>query len=529
MFGGTMMGATEKVVGVAVSLVVMPLLLSHVGIEQYGLWVVISSVLGYIGLVQIDVMRGSARFIAFHAARGELDIVRSLVTFASTSFFVLALALTPVAWLVGTYVLPHLGVPSDLALLARNVFLLAFAHFCIERILGPLRALMIGLERFWVFGTANMFGHLVYMALIVVLLLAGAGLYALPIALIVRSVFVAAVCYLAGRRFIGRVFGSPRLDKGVRRALFRFGSWHQVNAGARVINYQTDALLIGAWVNITTVGTYGVAARIADLVQLFPQQLIPPLLPAATAIHSEGDPKRLADVFLQASRVFEVATFAIAGFVLATTSLISTFWLGTTYPQVAAITALLVVGLVVANLTDIGATVLSAMGTPRYETEFAVSGALLNIALTIPLGLAFGLYGILAGTLIGIVVSASYFVWRSHRILKLSIWAYFGDWLWRLATATLLAAACTYAVNAALPESLTSTRGAAALSLTALGVLYGCLLAGGLRALRFFTERDLQLLGHVLPERLRWLTSLRPVEYLFGVRRLRPTPRGPMD
>ena len=513
-----MVGATEKVVSVAVSLVVMPILLSHVGIEQYGLWVVISSALGYIGLVQLDVMRGTSRFIAFHAARGELDVVRSLVSFASVSFFLLAVALMPVAWLVGTYVLPHLGVSSDLALLARNVFLLAFAQFCIERILSPLRGLMIGLERFWIFGAANMAGHLVYTSLIVVLLAEGVGLYALPIALIGRSVFVAAVCYLAGRALIGRVFGSPRLDRSVRRALFRFGSWHQVNAGARVVNYQTDALLIGAWVDIGTVGTYGIAGRIADLVQLFPQQLIPPLLPAATAIHSEGDSRRLEDVVLQASRVFELLTFAIAGFVLATTTLISTFWLGTTYPQVAAMTALLVAGFVIANLTDIGATVLSAMGTPRYETEYAVFGALLNIGLTIPLGLAFGLYGILAGTLIGVLISASYFVWRSHRILKLPIWTYFGNWLWRLAAATLVAAASTYAVNTALPESLTSTRGSAALCLAFLGVLYGALLAGGLRVLRFFTERDLQLLGRVLPERLRWMTSLRAVEYLFGAR-----------
>ena len=382
-----MVGATEKVVKLpAVSLIVMPILLSDVGIEQYGLWVVISSVLGYVALVELDVMRGSARFIAFHAARGELDVVRSLVAFSSTSFFLLAVALTPLAWLVGTYVLPHLGVPPDLVLLARNVFFLAFAHFSIDRMFSPLRGLMIGLERFWVFAVANMLGHLVYTAFIIVLLVEGAGLYALPIALIARSVFVAVVCYLAGRALIGRVFGGPRLDKSVRRALFRFGGWHQVNAAARVVNYQTDALLIGAWVNIGTVGTYGVAGRIADLSQLFPQQLIPPLLPAATAIHSEGDPRRLADVVLQASRVFEVLTFAIAGFVLATTSLISTFWLGTTYPQVAAITALLVAGFVVANLTDIGATVLSAMGTPRYVPEYAVSGALQNIGFTVPLG-----------------------------------------------------------------------------------------------------------------------------------------------
>jgi O-antigen/teichoic acid export membrane protein len=509
--------ATERVAGIAVSLLVMPIVLRHVGIEEYGLWILISSVIGYIGLIQVDVMRSNARFIAFHAARNELDVARDLVAYSTTWYLVLSVALAPVAWLVGIYVLPHLGVPPDLIETAQDVFLLAFAYSCVVRVLNPLLGLLAGIEQWWAASVGNLAGHFVYAVVVIGLLAGGVGLYALPIALIVRSVFAAAVWYLVARRFIGRVYGNPlRLDRGVRNALMRFGGWHQVHQGSRVVNDQTDALLIGAWVDIVTVGYYGIAGRIADLVRLFPQALVYPLLPTATAIHADGDSKRLADAFLQAGRLVGLLTLGIAGFVVATTPLISMFWLGTTYPQVAMITALLVAAYAVSNLTLVGATMLSAIGKPRYEAEYAVLGATLNIAVTVVLGLAFGLYGILGGTLIGVVVSSVYFLWRSHQVLQLSKWDYFGDWLWRLAAATLVAAAGVYATRLALPESLTDSRGSAALSLVVLGGLYVGVLLLGLRWLRFLQRRDLAILKRVLPARLQPLASLRAVEFLFG-------------
>src|SRR5262245_20014133 len=106
--------ATEHLTGLAVSLLVMPILLNHVGIEEYGLWVLVSGVIGYIGLIQVVGMRGSSRFMASHAVRNELDVVRNVAAFSSSWFFVVAVVLPPAAWLVGTYLLAHLGVPPDL-------------------------------------------------------------------------------------------------------------------------------------------------------------------------------------------------------------------------------------------------------------------------------------------------------------------------------------------------------------------------------------------------------------------------------
>jgi hypothetical protein len=102
--------------------------------------------------------------------------------------------------------------------------------------------------------------------------------------------------------------------------------------------------------------------------------------------------------------------------------------------------------------------------------------------------------------------------------LQLSKWTYFGDWFWRLAAATLAGAVGVYALRLALPESFADSRGSAALSLVALGVLYTCVLLIGLRSLRFLQQRDLAILKRILPGRLQPLVSHGAVQFLFGAR-----------
>lgn len=519
LLGNTLVLAISQFAGIVVSLLVTPLILDDIGIEQYGIWILVGSVIAILGLLQIGVARGTIRFIALHAARQELDVVRSIVSYSVAWHLAAAVLLAPVGWLVAEYLLPHLNVSADLVSTAQGVFLLAFAYFFFGAAMRPIVALPIGLERMWITSVATIASQAVYAVAVIGLLVAGAGLYALPIALFIQAAFLSAACYVAGRRLIGAVFGNPfALDRTVRRDLLKFGGWYQVNNISAVVNTETDAVVIAASVDVSTVGYYGIGSRLAALVRLLPLTLLPPLLPAATGMHAEGNEKKIADTVLQGGRLIGLLTIGLAGFVIATSPLIMTFWLGQTYPDVAGITALLVVAYAVNNLTGVGTTVVSAIGKPRYESEYAVLGVILNIAATVLLAPFFGLWGVLAGTVIGVTISSLYFLWRFHTLMALSMWDYVGDWLWKLTAVTLLAAGAVYSVYSALPETFSAGRGPAAFALATLGVLYMGVMLLGLRWFNFLQERDLAILKRALPARLQPLASLPTVEFFFGVR-----------
>ena len=134
-------------------------------------------------------------------------------------------------------------------------------------------------------------------------------------------------------------------------------------------------------------------------------------------------------------------------------------WLGRGYPHVPAVASLLALAYAVRNLTGVGTTVAAAVGKPRYESEYAIVAMTLNIGATLALVTFFGLYGVVVGTVIGVVGSSAFFLARFHRLMNLPAWEYLGTWLWRLTAATTLAAAPVLLIRLALPASVTEDRG----------------------------------------------------------------------
>jgi O-antigen/teichoic acid export membrane protein len=519
ILGNTVVLALARLSGIAVSFLLTPYILHSLGIERYGLWALVSSIVAFAALLQFGVGKGSVRFIALYSERHELAVVRRIVSYSVLSHAAAGVVLTPLAWIAGRAILPHLNISPDLVHTGEVLFPLVFAYIFFAGATGPLGMLLIGLERLWMTSIATFASQLAYAAMVVVLLSQGAGLYGLLAATAFQAGFQGITFYAIGKRLIGRVFGNPfALDRSLVKEMLKFGGWLQTSGVATVVNRQADAVVIGTWVNVASVAYYDIGNRIAQLARTLPLTLLGPLLPAVAGIHAQGDDKRLARTVLQGNRLLSLLTLGMAGYVVATAPLIMSVWLGRNYPHVVTITILLVAAYSINNLTGVGTTVVKAIGRPRYESEYAVLGMVLNIGATLALAPFFGLYGIVIGTLVGVSVCSVYFLWRFHRLMGYPVWDYFGVWLWRLCASTTLATLCVVAVRSSLPESITHRRlqGLVALALLALTYMVVMVLALGI--LRFLQARDLVTLERILPTRLRSLTSSPAIEFLFGAR-----------
>jgi O-antigen/teichoic acid export membrane protein len=502
-----------------ISFLLTPYILRKLGVDLFGLWAFVGSIAAFASLLNLSLGRSSIRFMSVHAEHGENDVVRRIVSYGALSHLVIGLALTPVVWLLGTLLIPHTTIAAGDVDLAENLLLLAFLGVVFAATVRPIGNLLIALERIWLTSLIVLASQLVYAATIIGLLAAGAGVYGVAFAMLLQTGVQGLFYYVAARRIVGRVFGNPfKLERPLLRQMLGFSAWTQVVSVASVVNRQTDAIVIGAWVNVGTVGLYDVGNRIAQQTRTLPLTMLTPLLPATAGVHAQGDTKRLARMVLQASRAIGLLTLAFAGLLIAAAPLVMRVWLGRSYPDVVPITVLLVITYAVNNLTGVGTTVVSAIGKPVYEAEYGVAGVILNVVLTVSLAPFFGLWGILAGTVIGVVSTSLWFLWRFHQVMGLSLWVYLGAWLWKLGLATVVAACVVRAALAAIPGALDSGRLAGALLLVALSVLYLAVLVAALAAVRFFGARDLELIRRLLPRPLQPLVRGTAVDFLFGAR-----------
>jgi O-antigen/teichoic acid export membrane protein len=519
LLGNTAVQAFAQVSSIVVSLLLTPYILHELGIEQYGLWAFMNSMVAFATLLQLGVGRGSVRFISFYSERRELDVVRRIVSYGVLGHLLAGIVLTPLAWLAARALIPHLDLSSDLRPTAITLFPLMVAYSFLAGALYPFGALLIGLERMWITSLVTLASQLLYAVAIIVLLSLGTGLYGLLLATVLQSAAQGVTYFVVGRRLVGRVVGNPfALGRGPIMEMIRFGAWLQVTRLAGFVNRETDRIVIGSWLSVATAGLFDIGDRIAQLVRTLPLTLLGPLLPMAAGIYSQGDEKRLARTVRQASRLLGLLAIGMAGFVLATAPLIMTVWLGRTYPDVVWIASVMVLAYAANCLVGVGTTVVSAIGKPGYETEYAVLSVTLNIGATLALAPFFGLEGIVAGTVFGVVVSSVFFLWRFHRIMKLSLWEYLGAWLWRLTAATIAAALVVAVLRSGLSDLTDGGRVEGGLVLIGLAILYALVLLIGLRACRFFEVKDLVSLQRILPSRVRPLAKSPAAEFLFGAR-----------
>ena len=110
-------------VGLVSGLVVTPIIVAALGTEQFGIWALIGSILGFIGLLDLGIGPSVIRFAAEQRGRDAREETSELASTALAIYLVLALVATLLA-VVLAWLLPHVVEISDQYVRAAQVAVL---------------------------------------------------------------------------------------------------------------------------------------------------------------------------------------------------------------------------------------------------------------------------------------------------------------------------------------------------------------------------------------------------------------------
>ncbi len=145
---------------------------------------------------------------------------------------------------------------------------------------------------------------------------------------------------------------------------------------------------------------------------------------------------------------------------------------------------------------------------PEYNTKCRCDGS--------PCG-PLGLYGVLVGTVFGVVVSSAYFLWRFHHVSGISMWGGLGSWLWRLGIAVCVRRDMYPPSTGGSSTELLVDSTPWALVLVLGSALYSVILLVGIRVSGFGAMINAGAVSKVLPTRLAALLK-SPIASLAGIR-----------
>lgn len=365
-----------------VSLATVPLIVRGLGDAGYGVYSLVTAIVGYFAVIDINVTAGSVKYIAQFSARKDGARIDQTVFFGIAVYTTLGLV-GAIALYGGarTFAGTVFNVPAPLVEEAVAALEMAAPGFFFGQLQAYLQCIPQSLMRYDVSGRIEMlFGTLVPLLTVLVVLL-GYGLFEV----IALRVFASALHCLVLWRSVKHLLPALRFGwpgTRARRELLGFSAWSFLNRFAGLSYAYADKLIIGALAGVTALAYFTVAATLANRVMGLTYRLSGVFFPAASALAASGELERLGRLYLKANRYVVFLNAAILVLVAVFAHKILLYWMSAQYARNGALVlAVMALSQFVDSLTSLPSLVNDGMGHPRVSGLFALARAAAGLAV----------------------------------------------------------------------------------------------------------------------------------------------------
>jgi len=412
---------------IAVSFFLSPFIVEHLGATRFGVWSLLTGLVGYLGLLDLGIRQAVNTYMARHHALGAHGESASVVSVATRLYaFCGALAIGLSAVLA--YAAPILfNIPEALVHDTRVILLLAGVTVAISLQAGVFGSVVSGLQRFDIQGALEILLTSCRAIAVVLALREGYGLLSLACINLAVSVLTWVLYRAAARRLYPELRAafadSSRKTFG---AVLSFSAFSVVVYACHVLAYNSGAVIIAAFLPIEAVTFFAIAANLWAQANSLTAVSAHLMVPRVSALASTGS-GRLGEEIVAVAKLTTLFMAPIAAtFVVRGESFIA-LWMGVAYgPASGEILGILAV---VVWLGASRAVVMhSFTGLGKQQTlipGFAVEAACC-IALSFALVRSFGIVGVALGTVIpSVLVNLGYIPYRLKNATGVSVGSFY--------------------------------------------------------------------------------------------------------
>ncbi|MEM7780754.1 MAG: oligosaccharide flippase family protein [Pseudomonadota bacterium] len=377
-------------VPIIVSLVSVPIFVSTIGLERYGVLVIAWVLLGYFGQADFGIGRAITQRVSSRIDQPRAALAQSVVSaFASSLGFSMIAGV--LIYLSASYFFSG-PFQIDEALRKEMMGALWALGLCVPVVAmsGVAAGALMGLEKFKLSSAGTMIGSSAVQILPL--------LYALFVDTHMASL---VVCSLAGR-----LLGFAILGGGVWHAFFRsawqtpslremkaltsFGLWVMVSALVGPLMLVGDRFVIGSLSGAVAVAAYSIPYALAVRTQVFPIAIVQALFPRFASETAEASLRRSEDFTIFIGQLFAPVVIGL----IAVSGPFLHLWLGENLDlRSIPIATVLFASIWINTVANVPYAMIQAAGYPRFTALLHVAELPVYIGLLFVLGMNFGLVG----------------------------------------------------------------------------------------------------------------------------------------
>lgn len=394
---GAVLSYVALIVNAVTTFVYTPLILSFLTTSEYGVYQLIGSIIAYLGVMDMGLSTTLSRFYVEARVKEDESHVENLLAMAMVIYGVLTV-LSVAVGVAFDLLLPVLFGQSftkpELAL-AHQMMLLVLLN-CIVVLPGNYFLAVINANERFVFArTLRIARYLLQFAGVIAVLYLGQGAIGVLTVQVALN-FLVDLAYIFYYR--GKLHVRAKLhhwDKRLLLHIFSFSGYILLNMVFDQIFWKTGQVVLGAVVNATAVGVYGIATQLITSGYMEVSTGVTSVfLPKLTAMSARTDDMtKINDLFNRIGHIQALLVWGIcAGFVAIGQEFVYV-WAGPEYGEAFWATLLLMFGLNVALVQNLGISVLQAKDKQGFRAIIYIVIAVLDLLVSIPVSAEFGVIG----------------------------------------------------------------------------------------------------------------------------------------
>lgn len=391
----------QKILTKLIGLIITPIVLTYLDKTEYGIWVIIGSLLGYMGLMNFGVTGATSVITSKSNTKENEHRINIIINNAFVLQSIIGLFIIVLGIIVSFYFPNIFNIGEYSKEDAWLVFVMAIIGYGIsfpnKSLKGLIRARQMISLSVWI----QFVLFILTTILNLYLLHLGFGLLALPIGTIV----IQLLSYPIWIFFAKKSYPKLRFDFSVitienMKEILGVSLYWFVGMIAAVVIYSTDTILIGIFMSTTMVTMYALTFRLSEVVREFIYSISFTFMPALGQIMGEGDIGKARDIYiLSQSFILSLAVIG-AVFIYLFNGYFVRFWVGDEY-FVGDILSLIFAGMLfIAVVFHSSSLILGADLKLKSITTIRITEAVINIGLSIWWVQLYGLIGVAFATLI---------------------------------------------------------------------------------------------------------------------------------
>lgn len=452
MFRNAAFSGLDHLLLPALWLIATPIFVARLGVDRFGIWMLVNSLLGLNGLFAFGLSDATIKYVSHYRALGDDAGVVRVIRSTLTIYLILATAAAVVAGLAAPWLAQ--GVfkvdvqDTGLLVIALRI---AGLGMVVRMFDSVLQSALQGFERYDLAACVSMTANVLTVGLNAALAIAG---YGLDVLLIVTLAVLAASglvrVFLIKTTFLRGLAIRPSWDMVTMREIFHFGLYTWLHGVSGLLLGQADRLMIASMLGTRQLAYYAVSLQLAQQIHALPSKAGSFLFPLASAAHAVGDAARLRTIYFKAMFLVTATGISLGIPLFMMARGILTIWMGAEFADVAT---------PVLQILAFNFSILSTTIVPYYY--LMGTG---NVRLGTTLGIASGVFVAAAAAVLIPRLGLTGAAWARLAVLPVHVlaWTVIHYWVlddrrWYVSANILGPVLAAYGCCLALPASFFST------------------------------------------------------------------------